>query len=425
MPGKRPPPRVLLANEAGGGRGHVAKLAAVARALGPGLPKVAALGRGRFAGELAPWCEQVTAAPPLRPEAAEGAAPAAGNATWGDYLAAIGLAREDVVRRGLAFWRQLIVAENISILVADYAPLAMRAAQGLKAEGWEIAIVSIGTGYGVPPAHLDRYPVLMEDHARVVHPEDEVLALVNRVAGAFGFDPLPRLPAIGAADLALPCSFAFLDPYADTRAPGELCPPSAGPVPLAGGGGELFAYFAGGEAAAGAFVRALEVLPMPRRAYLPGVGGAMLERLAAAGVAVETAPLAAAEIAARTRLLLCAGQHGTLCLAALAGLPAVVWPGHLEQLFHARRAAARGLVRLVPGLAVGTGAAVGGGWAGGADVAGAIAGAVRAAWEDRGLVRAARDLAAELRPDHPADPLSELARRLAPVVARARAFGAG
>ncbi len=56
--------------------------------------------------------------------------------------------------------------QDISILVADYAPLALMAAHGLRAEGWDIRIIAVGTGYGVPPAGLAPLPPLHPDFTR-------------------------------------------------------------------------------------------------------------------------------------------------------------------------------------------------------------------------------------------------------------------
>lgn len=401
--------RILLANEAGAGRGHVAKLASVAQAFGEDLPLVAALASRKHARELGPRCERVLAAPPLSYTREARANPELeGNASWGDYLAAIGLAREEVVRLGLAWWRATIIEEDASILVADYAPLAMRAAQGLKAEGWDIEILAVGTGYGVPPGQLDRFPQLLPDYSRCTHPEADILALVNRVGSETGLNPLPRLPALYEVDLALPLTLAFLDPYDGLRDEGALVPPSVNIAELAPetSGDELFVYFSADELGGPGLVEALATLPMKRRGFLPGANPATLERLAASGMIIEPTPVPLAAITRRTRLILNAAQHGTLCAAALCGLPQVALPQHLEQVFHGRRAEARGAMWMLP-----------------LDEqnAEAIREEVQLAWSDRALAAGARELALDLRAGYPADPAGVLSQRVAPVVARARA----
>lgn len=393
-----PAPRVLLAFELGAGRGHVVTLARMAGALGPGLPLIAAMPGLRHAAQLRAMGARVIRCP--RPQIAV----RAGNATWACYLGAA-LEDADLVRRSLGFWRDLIVSEDISILIADYAPLAVWAAQALRAEGWDIRVVTVGTGYGVPPGGLERFPQLVAGYDRVVHPEAETLAGLNRIAKAVGIAPLPRLSALGRADLALAATFPFLDPYA--RPAADLCPPL---VDLSSGlaeGDEMFVYFSRDEPDGPELAEALMRLPLPRRGYLPGATAAVKSRLRAAGMIVEEAPVSATLIARRSRMVLHAAPHGTLCMAALAGLPQVGLPGHMEQMTHATRAETAGILRLIP--------------PGQASV-GAIMALAAQAYDDTGLSLRARALAAELRAGFPADPMADLARRIAPEVQAARGF---
>ncbi|MBW6505645.1 MAG: hypothetical protein K0B00_02710, partial [Rhodobacteraceae bacterium] len=372
---------VLLASEMGAGRGHVTPLAATARVLGPGLPVAAALPSLRFAAILEGQGAHILQAPALRYTAAARADPAhEGNASWSDYLAACGLAREDAVRRGLTFWRRMIVDGDISLLVADYAPLALWAARGLQAEGWEIVTVATGTGYGLPPAGLARLPQLLPDFGRVVHPEASVLALLNRVGAEAGLDPLPSVAALHGADHVVPRSFALFDPYAAQRPAGSaLAPETGGRVGAAAAGGDaVFLYFSTQELADPEVVAALAALPLPRFGYLPGAAPEVLARLARAGVELSPVPLAPTEIGRRARLVLCAGQHGTLSMAALAGMPQVALPQQLEQLFNARRAEAAGIARVL--------------WRA-ERAAGAIIELVMAAWSDSAMAMAAATLA--------------------------------
>lgn len=404
-------PRVLLASEMGAGRGHVTTLAASAHALGPGLALTAALPSLRFAAAFDGLDARIVQAPALRYTAAARADPTReGNASWSDYLAACGLAREGAVRRGLAFWRQMIVDGDISLLVADYAPLALWAARGLQAEGWQIVTVATGTGYGLPPADLARLPQLLPDFGRVVHPEASVLALLNRIGAEVGFDPLPGVAALHAADHVVPRSFALFDPYAALRPAGSaLAPETGGRVAAAAGGDAVFLYFSTQELADPEVVAALAALPLPRFGYLPGAAPEVLARLAGAGVELSPVPLTPAEIACRARLVLSAGQHGTLSMAALAGLPQVALPQQLEQLFNARRAEAAGIARLL--------------WRTGR-TAGAILDLVMAASADSAMATAARDLGATLRAKVGPNPEAALAARLAPALQAARAIAA-
>ncbi|PTE12775.1 hypothetical protein C5F44_16670 [Fuscovulum blasticum DSM 2131] len=404
-------PKVLLANEMGGGRGHVSGLRQMARALGPGVARLATLPSLHFAPELEAEGVPVLRAPPLWLTAAMRADKQLyGNTTFACYLAACGLADPHLVRRGLMFWRDLIVAEDVSVLIADYAPLALRAARGLQEEGWQIRILSSGTGFGAPPPDLPEFPPLVPDPGRLVHPERDTLAVVNAVSAELGLEPLPALPALFRADRVLAATFDFLDPYAAQRPAGQLVPPLVDRAEDLAAGDEVFFYFSRTEADQPALCESICALPLPRRAFLPRASDATRARLAAAGVTVESGPVSATALAARSRLVVHSAPHGTLCMAALAGLPQVGLPSHREQVMHGRSAAAAGVVRLIEAETPAT-----------PDILTAII----TAYEDAALRRRARDLAAALRAGFPADPLADLAARLTPEIEIARGFETG
>lgn len=397
---------VLLANEAGGGRGHVTLLAAVARALGTDLEVHAAIPNLRHADELAP--AKVERGPMLRyPPEARHNNRLVGNATWGDYLAGCGLTSPEIVRAHLRWWRRTIVQCDASVLVADYAPVALWAAQGLKAEGWEIEIISVGTGYGLPPARMQKFPQLLPDFAHRTTTENEVLAVLNAVATSENLPPLPSFPGIGMADHELAFTFDHLDPYDNWRSDGERFVPVLAPLSPAshGTGTELFIYFSRRELDDPALFEAVAGLPIPRRGFFPGASTETLDRLRQVGVIVETGALPMSEITARSRLVLSAGQHGLQCLATLAGLPQVAVPQHLEQLFHSRRSELHGGTRHVP-LDQQTRET--------------IRDTVLDTWSDTSLHATAHRVALELRAKYPADAMSDLASKFAPIVDRAR-----
>ncbi len=106
------------------------------------------------------------------------------------------------------------------------------------------------------------------------------------------------------------------------------------------------------------------------------------------------------EIAARSRLVLNAGQHGILCLGLFAGLPQVCLPQHLEQDFHARRAAAEGVATVLSAQ----------------DRSPAqIIQAVSEAWSEAPRQARARALAQDLRAAAPRSPAADAAAALAPL----------
>lgn len=392
MPGLR----VLLANESGGGRGHVTMLRAAALALGSEARVVAALGRDIFAAELAPLCERVLKAPLLkRPIHLRAPLGPVGSATWGDVLGGLGLGDLKKLRRGLAFWRRLIVEEDISLLVADLAPLALCAARGLRDEGWAIRIVNLGVGYTVPPADLPSFPAYLPDFQETFYPEADTLTAINRAGAGFSLPHLPALPALYDVDLSLATSFAFLDPFRDSRRPSDRIPPLVpASAQIAGAGDQVFVYFSTAELNDPALVTALEQLPLPRRGFIPRAPPEVKARLHDSGMVLLDGPASADDIAARSRLIVHAAPHGTVSLAALAGLPQFAVPQHLEQIYNARQAEAEGFLAQAP--------------PGSCDLGDRIF----AAYHDRGLAARAAQAAVKLRATHPPDPVAVLRDRL-------------
>ncbi len=388
--------RVLLANESGGGRGHVTTLRAAAMALGAEATVIAALGRDVYASELALFCTRMVKAPLLRrPLHLRAPLGPVGSATWGDVLGGLGLGDPRKLRRGMAFWRKLIVEEDISLLIADLAPLALCAARGLREEGWAIRTVNLGVGYTVPPPHLPAYPPYLADFTRTFFPEEETRDAINRTGAAFSMPTLPALPALQDADLSLACSFPFLDPFCDSRTPSDRIAPL---VPAArespGSGDEVFVYFSTAELCDPALVDALERLPLPRRGFVPSAPTEVKARLQASGMVLLDRPASADEIAARSRLIIHAAPHGTVSLAALAGLPQFAVPQHLEQIYNARQTAAQGiLAHAQPGSPD-------------------LLEQILAASENRIMAERAADLSATLRGQHPPDPIAVLGNRL-------------
>ncbi|MDQ2065578.1 hypothetical protein Q9295_04280 [Xinfangfangia sp. CPCC 101601] len=394
-----PPPVALLASELGGGRGHVSTLAQAGLALGPGVTVIAALGEMRHAAELERLGFATLSCPKLSASAAVKAQPLTrGNATWACYLADCGFMDRAVLQRSLRFWRDLLLQRKVAILIADYAPLAQRAALALREEGHAIRIVTIGTGYGIPPSDLAPLPQLTPDYNRVIHSEASVLESLNAAAAELGMSALPRLSALYAADLALIGTFDVLDPY--QRAKAQLSPPVVSRSDILAQGDEVYAYFSREEVEGTALVKALCALSLPKRGYFPAASEAAKARLAASGMVIEEKPISFNMIAQRSRVMLHPAPHGSICTAALAGLPQIGLPGHREQLCHARRAEAAGICKVLPPAAAPE----------------AIIAAIEGVYHDPKALPRAHALARDLRQDFPEHPMAALSHRLAPLV---------
>ncbi len=388
-------PRILLANEAGGGRGHVVSLREMARAFGPGADYLAVLGQVRHAEELAEVGAKVVRGPYLgfRPDRVRGRS--AGS--FGQFLGEVGFDDEALLARHLLWWQGTLLGNGIGLVIADYAPLVLVAVQALQAKGVPIRSVSTGNAFILPHWRHPVFPTLVEGAARP-HDEAVLLGNLNRAGAGIGLPPLRALPALYRADLTLVRSLPGLDPEEHLREGPPICTLSS-LLPVGGGGEEVFVYFSSPPPPAA--VEALCALPLPRRGYLPGVGAETRARLAASGMVVEPRALPPEAIAQRSRMLLSFGQYGTLTRGMVLGLPQVVLPMHLEH---------RTLGRVLEGL--GTGVALP---PAGRLTAGAVLDACHAVHADTAMAARAEAHARTLRPLLAPDPRAALRARVRPL----------
>lgn len=334
-------PRVLLAWEGGSGRGHVTTLRRVAEDIGRNCDYDAALCDLTYADELRSHCALVFQGASLSYDRAHREGPdAIPTATLGEFYSDLGLRDPEKLVTNVSWWMETIRGRRISLVVADYAPHALMAARILG-----VASLVAGTGYGAPPHTLPHFPILLPEYSQLVYSEAETTAIINRALGPLGLPRLDRLAEVFTCSGSLVQGLSILDPYINHR-DAVLLTPVAPDIPESGNDGEeIFAYLSTQELTDGALVEAMERCPHPIRAFMPGADAETKARLARAGVMVEEKPVAAAAIARRSRMMVNSAQHGTMCMGIAAGLPQFSVPQHLEQLYHARRAEERNVMR--------------------------------------------------------------------------------
>jgi hypothetical protein len=383
----------LLAWETGLGRGHVVTLRTVADAVSDRFTFDAALCRLQFKDELAAFCEPVQG--PWLPFSDE-YRKSRGNprtATWGEFMGDIGFRRPEILRESIGWWQGVMRECDISLVIADSAPCALLAARGLG-----IPSVAVGTGYLVPPPDMQTFPVLLQQHATCIHDEAEIVETINSVVPEFGVPKLERLPEVYAGTDQLVFTLDMLDPYAAWRSQPLLPPMIGGTAEPVSGGDEIFIYFSTKEKSDPGLMEAIGSLGVPVRLFMPGMEDAMAQEFARRGVQVEPTPVPVDLIAKRTRLMVNAAQHGTLCIGLAAGLPQVCVPQQLEHQYNGEAAARRGCVRVVD-----------------KDDRSAerFRAIVRDAYEDAVMACRARELAEELRPQFAVNQRKVIRRRIA------------
>lgn len=336
---------VLLAWELGANQGHVTALGAVAREL---------VGRGArvtFAAQRLDALRYLRPLPvgmgivqaPLWPGllVTAGFRSRHAPATYGDILASLGLRDSGAVEFMLRGWDGLLAGLAPDVVLTNFAPMAQLAARG------RIPVVATGNGFTLPPCETPTFARLRQ--AEPLFDEALLLDGVNLGLVRVGRQRLDRLPDLLAADLRLPYAFAAFDPYGALRREPLIPPILPGWTPTrAGGGGEVFVYFSDIAANPERLYDALGALGGLVRLHVPNLPAPAARALAAAGVVIEPKPLAIADIARRSRLVVSHGGLGLVSMTLAAGLPQLVLAPDLEKHLIGTAVAKLGAGRLLP-----------------------------------------------------------------------------
>ncbi len=387
----------LLAWEHGGGRGHVVPLRTVAEAVRDRFTFDAALRDLTFKDELAGLCDPVQG--PWLPFSGE-YRKERGNpvaSTRGEVLGDVGFRNPEILREIIGWWQGVMRECEISLVIADNAPCALLAARGLG-----IPSVWIGTGHSSPPASLEIFPLQLQRYSTRIYDEAEIVETVNSVIPEFGIPKLERFPEVYTCSDQLVFTLEMLDPYTEWRSQPLLPPIIGGTVEPTSGGEEIFVYFSTTEQSNPALMEAISHLGVaPVRAFIPLIEDSAAAELTRLGVTVERSPVPVELVAQRSRLLINAGQHGTVCAGLAAGLPQVSVPQQPEQEYNVDAIERFGVLVSIDKAT---------------SEAERFRSAILNAYEDAAMARRARDLADHLRPQFQANRRKLIRRRIAAVM---------
>jgi hypothetical protein len=401
-------PHVLLCSEAGGGRGHATKLATLARALWPEPTFQAILPRLDPADLLRPFCDRVDLGHYI--DRMPGA-PNASVLSWGSWFQTRGFGDPDVLLGRFDWWCEALRTIQPDLVVADFGPTALLAARAMG-----IRTVSTGATFVTPPSALEHFPEYLTPAQAAAHgtelsdaplPDEGAMRdCINDTLGPRGLPPMARLAQVYAADLEMPCGVSLWDPYASWRDRPLVAPIDPTPPLQERAGSEVFIYFSTAELKDAATCEALRRLTFPARLVAPGISPELARDLASnPHLTIEPAPWPHARIVARARVIVCAGQAGTLALAVLAGIPVLALPVQLEQFSNALRASgALRSVRVLPSRTRSTKA---------------ILDMIAELWSQRSLTDDARENAVRLRGAYPESAQDSYRRLVLPLLGHA------
>ncbi|HEU4968104.1 glycosyl transferase-like UDP-glucuronosyltransferase [Sphingomonas sp.] len=316
--------KFLLGWELGANRGHLVRMADVARRLAAEGHEVV-LASQRLSRDFdLPANVQLWQAP-IWPRLLGNVGALGGPMpnTMGDILVRVGLDIQGTLPTLVQAWRQLLDAMRPDAVAADFAPALLTAARG------RMPTLAMGLAFDSVPSHLDEFPSLTGQPA--AYPETGVLAAVNASMAAARLQPLAHLPEMFGADHALAGTFTELDVYARWRWEPVVAPSVAHPVGEAGAGEEVFLYADAALLRTPALWDGLARSGLPVRVYAQGASGVQQAELARMGFTVEAAPIPFARIAERSRVVMTYGGLGFTSSALAAGVPVVVVHYDLEK----------------------------------------------------------------------------------------------
>lgn len=314
----------LLGWELGAGRGHLVRLAEIARRLAAEGHEVAIASQRLGAGFDFPKGTTFWQAP-LWPRLLSnvGALGGPNPNTMGDILVRLGLDSAETLPALVGAWEQLLQAVRPDAVVADFAPALLTASRG------RLPTVLAGLGFDAVPAHLDCFPSLTGQPP--AYGEAEALTRVNDGLKVAGFAALDRLPQLFEADRTLVGAFTELDPYAEWRREPNVAPSVAHPLGEAGSGEEIFLYADPTLLRTGPLWEGLVRAALPVRVFAQGASTAQQAELRKLGFLVEANPVPFARIAERSRMTMTSGGLGFVSSSLAAGLPVVVAHFDLEK----------------------------------------------------------------------------------------------
>ena len=333
---------VLFVWELGDGLGHVAPLAAIARAL-----------RQKFkAGE----CRIVFAVrEPIFSRAAIGngewpvlPAPqytgdleaASYAASYTQLLAAIGFARRSDLTNILAAWDDLFGLIEPDLLVADHSPSAVIAARG------RIPTLAVGSGFTLPPWQFAEFPAL---RTGMQAPAIQTLILenINYRLTSRGAPVLEHLPQLFQTDARAVFALPHLDPYGPFRRDRLLGPydgglrPDVGQTPRPMDAG-LFYYGHAALPETDIVVEGLINSGVPVSAFITGPDTAAKAMLRERAHRFHETMPQLSEAFKSCSFVISHGGAGLTQSALMAGLPQVLLPIHVESQINSLRVAALG-----------------------------------------------------------------------------------
>lgn len=261
--------------------------------------------------------------------------PSARPSSLAEVLAQSGFGEASFVRPVVETWVQLIEAVKPDVIVADFSPSVVAAAQE------RIPVLMTGNGWTIPPDGSPIPPLPIQPYAPGAAAGAEA-RICDVMEQATNWRP-DRFARLLRGDTSFIFTSALLDPYRAARREPVCWPPNL-IIPQRrkkSSAGHVMTYLPGRHPAIVSVVEALGLLGIEAHAHL---GGLVPE--APANVKVEPKPLDLASLLPDARCVIHHGGLGTASWCLAYRIPQVIIPLDLEKslIAHAVEASGSGIV---------------------------------------------------------------------------------
>lgn len=322
--------RVLCISELGAGAGHLAPLMAIAtqmRQSRPDIDVVFAVRDPAFA--VASFGDSGFSIYPCPSPIETGESGRSLTGSFHETLAFYAFHRADRLAARLGAWDALFDLLQPDIILADHSPTACLAARG------RIPVALVGSGYTMPPAHMDAYPALQKG-VGAPRAQQHMLETLNGLMQKRAQPGLAALPAL--LDTAFRGVFAVpqTDVYGALRRDALLGSYNGKITPLAPNpDGCVFLYASLPPDRLGAIVEASVGLGRPLEAYIGPFESAERRFLESFGIQVHHEMPDLSGVLARAHVIVSTAGAGLTMAALMAGRAQLCLPIHIESEINA------------------------------------------------------------------------------------------
>ena len=328
-------PTILFVQEFGSNYGHIARLVAVAEAMGPchlvfavPNPALAAGPVRHFCGAEAP----IVLAPQFKPSVAR-VVRTEPDRTLADVFHALGYADPDALLAAATGWQDLVAQVRPDLIVSDFAPT-------LRLAIWDTVPIVVVTGSFSTPPPGKRLPVVLPNGgpltATSIRHEDELLAVCQAVRAKLNGPRLHMFGELFGGERVFAATVPVMDPYHAARTVPSVSPfptPTFDEARAFGSrtGPHVFCYLWRSHPAIDVVVTALNGLARPSQIHIRGLDPRHVARQCAPQVSVRTNAADFGKLLPQTRLFIHYAGAGASYAGLLAGVAQVVLPTNLEQ----------------------------------------------------------------------------------------------